>query len=156
MDTTAAAEAPGDQRRFIFALLTAALMLSGGCAASPDLPPLPGSPCLDTGSRPNFVSGQELHEVQGANLYEVLERARPLWLMSHGSRARSLRVATEIAVIADGQYMGDVRTLRSLPAEGVHSVRYLRGNEAAIGYAGFASNRHLEAAIVVDFGCSAV
>ena len=156
MDSTEAPEAPGDQRRFRLVLTAFVALLVAGCAAAPGLPPMPGSSCLASGSRPDFVSGKELREIQGANLYEVLERARPLWVMSDGPRSHSVRVGSEIAVIADGQYMGGVGSLRSLPREGVFSVRYLRGTEASVGYAGFASDQHLEAAIVVDFGCSAV
>lgn len=156
MDSSEALEAPGDQRRFRLLLAALAAFVVTGCATAPGSPPLPGSSCLASGPRPDFVSGKELRDVQGANLYEVLERARPLWVMSDGPRSHGLRVGSEIAVIADGQYMGGVGSLRSLPSEGVFSVRYLRGTEAAVGYAGFASNQHLEAAIVVDFGCSAV
>lgn len=137
-------------------MVVAGALFAAGCAGADPIPPLPGSPCLASGPRSEFVSGDELAALQGATLYELLEKARPLWLFTGGDRARSIRVRTETAVITNGQYLGGLSTLRSLPPRGVHSIRRVTGTRAANGVAGFASDVHIEAAILVSFGCSGV
>jgi hypothetical protein len=91
-------------------------------------------------------------QVPGTNLYDVLQRVRPLWLITDGTRARSVNVATETAVLTDGRYFGDVGSLRQIPVGGVQRIRYLTGSDAANTYAGSLMGRHVDAVIAVEFG----
>jgi hypothetical protein len=121
-------------------------LFSAGCASS-------GANSSDTtlGDR-RSITGEELAELPGANLYDVLQRARPAWLITSGARARSVNVQAETVVMADGRYFGTINSLRLLPVEGIRLVRYLTGSEAANVYAAYLPGRHVESVIIVEFG----
>jgi hypothetical protein len=121
-------------------------LFSAGCASS-------GAASSDStlGDR-RSITGEELAELPGSNLYDVLQRARPAWLITSGARARSVNVQTETVVMADGRYFGTIDSLRLLPVDGIRLVRYLTGSEAGNVYAGYMPGRHVESVIIVEFG----
>ena len=98
------------------------------------------------------ITREELAEVPGTNLYDVLQRARPLWLISSGARTRSVNARVETAVLTDGRYFGGIETLRQLPVAGVNVIRFATGSNAAHTYAGALVGRHVDAVIAVEFG----
>lgn len=100
----------------------------------------------------NTITPEELSEISGTNLYQVVQQARPLWLNRSGSRARSILVPTETVVVTEGRYFGGLGSLRQLPVTGVRSIRRLTGSDVVNTFPSLASGRHVEAAIVVEFG----
>lgn len=110
-----------------------------------------GSPGLEIGDFDSITS-DELMEIPGANLYDVLLRARPLWLMEEGSRTRTVNGRVETAVVTDGRYFGGLGTLRELSVAGVQVVHYATGSDAAHRFAGALVGRHVDAVISVEFG----
>lgn len=102
-----------------------------------------------TASDSRVLTLDELESISVSTAWDVLEQLRPLWLRTTGPRSRSARLVTEVVVVTDGQYFGNLNSLRSIPAAGIREMRYLSGAEATNAYPGLASGRHVEAAIVI-------
>lgn len=96
----------------------------------------------------SVITGEELASTTAVNLYEAIDRLRPLWLLSGGPR--SVVLETEIAVIVDGSYFGSVQTLRGFPLQGVQEIRHIRdAAEAAAAMPRLTTSRVIEAAILI-------
>jgi hypothetical protein len=102
------------------------------------------------GSR--VITEAELATLSVSNAQDVLEHLRPLWLRSAGSRSRSARLTTEVAVVTNGQYFGDLNSLRLIPASTIREIRYMTGPEATNAFPSLASGRHIESAIIIAVG----
>lgn len=123
-------------------LATAALLLLGaGCAS------MGGS---DNGDQ-NVLTGEELREVSANNLHQAVERLRPRWLQSRGSRSLGggTSGADEIAVFRGSSYLGGVDELRSMGTDGIEELRYM---DASLANARLSAPRGISmaGAIVVD------
>jgi hypothetical protein len=93
------------------------------------------------------ISLQELEATRMQNMYDMIERERPRWLLSRP--ARSFHLDTEIVVAVDGRYYGGIESLREFAPETIREVRYMDGPTATATINGLGS-RHVEAAIVLD------
>lgn len=100
-----------------------------------------------TGTDFNRITEEELRETRAVNLYELVERERPRWLISRG--ARSFHLETEIVVAVDRRYYGGVDALRQFKPEEVHEMVYLDGPTATATINGLGS-RHVEGAIALE------
>lgn len=119
-------------------LLGLALAL-GGCATT--------SGTMD-GDR-NLITADELSTTTATSLYEVIDRLRPLWLVTGGRR--SIALETEIVVIIDGSYFGSHESLRGVSPQGVWQIRYIGdAAEAAAAMPRLTASRVVEAAILVS------
>jgi hypothetical protein len=101
-----------------------------------------------TGASPrdrNVISPEEIQDAGVRNAYELVERLRPLWLLSRGDRSTHLE--TNIVVYQDDSMLGNVELLRGIPIELVRSVRSL--DSAQAGRLPGLGGRHVERAIVV-------
>lgn len=94
---------------------------------------------------PDLIELEEILEAEVRTAYELVDLLRPRWFVSRGPR--SLRLRTEIVVYLDGSFMGDVETLRRIPAHTVGSMRALGSAEA--GRLPGIGSRHVERAIMV-------
>jgi hypothetical protein len=130
---------PG-RSRTLFAVGTA--LLVAGCASSG-----PGG-AADVVGNSDVITEEELRAASVADLYQAVERLRPLWLRSRGQR--SFNTPTEIAVIRDNVYFGPLETLRSIPAQTVVRLERVDGSTAASLIPGVINqDRNIEAAILV-------
>jgi hypothetical protein len=117
-------------------------LLAAGCASS-------GGGVTTANS--DVITRQEIEETGVGDLYQAVERLRPLWLRSRGSR--SLTSDTEIAVVRDGSYFGPVESLRTIPAEQVFELEYVDAATVASLLPGRVLSDHvIEAAILVRLG----
>jgi hypothetical protein len=113
----------------------------GGCATSSG---------TMAGDR-NLITEEELASTTATNVYEVIDRLRPLWLHSGGPR--SIALETEIAVIVDGSYFGSLQALRTVSPQGVWRIRYIGdAAEAAAAMPRLTTSRVVEAAILISIG----
>src|SRR6266436_3865091 len=72
------------------------------------------------GQRTDLISRDQIAEVGGArNLYEVVERLRPRWLVVR-SGMRSFSMETEVVVFQGQLFLGTQDALRNLGTEGVY------------------------------------
>ena len=95
----------------------------------------------------DVISGEYLRQTDATNVLEVIERVRPNWLVSRGTR--SMRLETEIIVVLDETYFGGPETLRNFRPEEFRMIRYIDGATATSTFLGIGS-RHVEAAIVLQ------
>jgi hypothetical protein len=132
--------------RVVFSISLVILCLPLGCA-SPGEAGQGGAASRSS----NAISEEELQEVFVPDLYQAVERLRPRWLQSRGSR--SFTGNTEIAVVQDGIYVGDIEQLRAMQTVGVVRLEYLDAATAAAQIAGVVGrDRVIEAAILVSHG----
>jgi hypothetical protein len=76
----------------------------------------------------NLLTRAQLEPFDTSSAYDAVEALRGTWLRTRGRT--SLRVAGEVTVYLDGTRLGGINTLRSIPTEGVSSIRYYDGVEA--------------------------
>ena len=96
----------------------------------------------------DVVTRQELVESGAGDLYQAVERLRPLWLRSRG--IRSFTSDTEIAVLRDGAYFGDIQSLRTIPTDQAFRLEYADAATVASLIPGRVLSDHvIEAAILV-------
>jgi len=82
---------------------------------------------------PNVISREEIQQGRQAgvrDLYELIERDRPLWLQTRNPR--SLQLPTVIAVYHNQMLLGGVDVLRGYQLTSVTSIRYLDAAQAMV------------------------
>lgn len=101
-----------------------------------------------TSSRdPDLIARSEIEASTAQDAYELVQRLRPRWLISRGSR--SLTMSTGILVFVNNSRMGGVDSLRQISRDAITSIRYLDAAQAIAELPGIGSE-HAEAAIVVS------
>lgn len=100
-----------------------------------------------TGKIPERITYEELQSSDAQNAYELVQRLRPRWLQSRGSR--SLTMSTGILVFLNDSRLGGLESLRQISKEGIASMRYLDAAQAIAELPGIGS-QHAEAVIVVS------
>lgn len=98
---------------------------------------------------PNVISREEIQQGRQAgvrDLYELIERDRPLWLQTRNPR--SLQLPTVIAVYHNQMLLGGVDVLRGYQLTSVTSIRYLDAAQAMVLPG--AGSSHFEGAIVIS------
>lgn len=98
---------------------------------------------------PNLISRTEIEQAQAdgvRDLYELIDRARPRWLI--GRNPRSLQLQTVIAVYHNEALLGGIDVLRGYLLVNVTSVRHLDAAQAMLLPG--AGSMHIEGAIVIS------
>lgn len=111
----------------------------GGCASSGGSSP----------SNDPVLTYDEMVGTGAANLYEAVQRLRPLWL--HRRSARSLRLPHEVVVYQGPTFVGSTEVLRQFRLEAVTHLRYLDAATASATLGGYGS-RHVQGAIILHYG----
>lgn len=109
--------------------------------------------CASTGetasrSSSTTLTRGEIASVNVANLYEVVTRVRPRWLVVRGSRAFSGGGEGRIVVYQGTTYLGDIDILRQLDPDYAESMRYLDAATANATLSAVSANVH--GAIVIQ------
>jgi len=99
------------------------------------------------GQRTDTITREQIAELDVRNLYDVVERLRPRWLVVR-SGMRSFSMETEVVVFQGEMFLGTQDALRNLGTEGVYEIRYLDGATAKATLPGL-GDRHVQGAIVV-------
>jgi hypothetical protein len=83
---------------------------------------------------PNLITEQEIAASTESNGFDVVTRLRPMFLKTRG-RSTILAGGSEYAsVFLDGQYYGELGSLRNIVATQIHEIRYLSGPDAVSKY----------------------
>lgn len=102
------------------------------------------------GSRPgmdfNRLTREEILSVEAGDLYTVVERLRPRWLMTRGQR--SFAMSNDVLVYQNQARLGTADMLRQLSPTSVYRLEYLDGVTAANTLPGIGSG-HVEGAIIL-------
>ena len=79
------------------------------------------------------ISAEELQQSVGQDLYTVVQRLRPQWLVVRGGVTAQGRAT--IAVILDGmRQQGSVEILRTMEASDTQEMRFLNARDATTRY----------------------
>ena len=82
----------------------------------------------------NLITEDEIAATPSSNAYEVVAKLRPNFLKTRG-RTTINAVANDRAVVfLDGQYYGNLNTLRNLLATQIREIRYIGGTDAVTQY----------------------
>ncbi|MGD8362546.1 MAG: hypothetical protein PVJ04_14055 [Gemmatimonadota bacterium] len=110
--------------------------------------------CASTGGQsggesvdPNRLTREEILGAEATNLYEVVQRLRPRWLVVRSQR--SFNMETEIVVFQNDMDLGGPDALRQMTPELAFEIEYLEGTRAATALPGLMSGRHIQGAIIV-------
>ena len=130
--------------RNIVSVFFVALVGLGCVSQFAGAPPRGESPLSDY----RVIASSELQSISAAHLYDAIERLRPRWLRR--DTPRSVNIPTEIAVVLDGQYLGDTESLRGVSPLRISRIELLDGPAAAAVIPRLSTGRHVEGAIVVS------
>jgi hypothetical protein len=89
-----------------------------------------------TGRDYNLITQSEITAQNGTNAWDVISHLRPQYLKTRGrTTIQAPSVANEYAsVFMDGQFYGDLNTLRNIASINIRQIRYLPANEAVTRY----------------------
>ncbi|GAC1658264.1 MAG: hypothetical protein NVS4B3_25510 [Gemmatimonadaceae bacterium] len=82
--------------------------------------------------RANVLTDEEIVATNAdvANAYDALARLRPNWLSGHGVTSFNSRVSEFAMIFVDGQPLGEINSLRTIPVYHVAEFRYYDFTEA--------------------------
>ncbi len=140
--------------RLCLALLPV-LVLAGACASGSNRPR--GGPSGD------WITHEELAEVQGVrNMYDVVQRLRPRWLIARGSDGSApveaagrlefggdVRFKEGIVVYQDQTFLGGVGILNQIQPGMYYALRWLPGSVASATLPGLHPDHPVAGAIVL-------
>ena len=89
-----------------------------------------GAPASGIERKSNVISEQEIAETHASNAYEVINRARPTYLRSRGRSTINAGTSEFATVYLDGQAYGNIGTLKNIPAQQIHEIRYYSASDA--------------------------
>lgn len=108
-----------------FFVLTLAAALA--CASS-------GTAGTTVRREPNLITEQEIAASNESNVFDVVNRLRPMFLKTRGRSTINAGGSEYASVFLDGQYYGELGSLRNIVASQIHEIRYLNGPDAVSRY----------------------
>ena len=108
-----------------FFVLTLAATLA--CASS-------GTAATRVQRDPNLITEQEIATSAESNVYDVVSRLRPMFLKTRGRSTINSGGSEYASVFLDGQYFGELGSMRNIVATQIHEIRYLSGPDAVSRY----------------------
>jgi hypothetical protein len=107
------------------------------------------APVEGTGDRSsaNVITAEEIAASDARNLYELVERLRPRWLVARGG-SRSFGNETGVLVYQGQTRLGGAEVLRQFRPDSARRLEYLDGTTAAATLPGIGSG-HVAGAIVI-------
>jgi hypothetical protein len=96
--------------------------------AHPATPAAP-APTPRVRRNPDLITAAEIDGTTATDALNLVQRLRPQWL-----RARAASPGDEVIVYVNGGRLGSARELRSIKAESVGEMRYVRSEEAVARY----------------------
>jgi hypothetical protein len=99
------------------------------------------------GRRSDLLTRDEIMGAEVTNLYDVIDRLRPRWLIVRGTR--SFNMETVIVVFQNDMHLGTTEALKQMTPELAYEIEYMDGARASATLPGITSGQHVEAAIIV-------
>jgi hypothetical protein len=82
----------------------------------------------------NLLTADEIATISVASAYEAVERLRPLFLKTRGRSTINAGGSEYASVFVNGQFYGDLPSLRNIVANEVRDIRYFNGPDAVTKY----------------------
>lgn len=127
-------------------LALALVVLSGAAACAPAA--TEGGPSAASSSRSDVITREELEANASLNMYDLVQRLRPRWLNTRGTRSTS-GTQLELVVYQNLVPLGNVENLRQLRPTMAQRVRFLDAQTASASLPGLGS-RQVAGAIVIE------
>lgn len=128
-------------RHLIRAVSALMVVLAAACAST-------GAAPESTGSSRNVITSEQLLATKQSNLYDAINRLRPMWLRARGISQVTPGIDAEVQVYRETTRLGTVEVLRTLAPQNVARVEYLDPGAAQIRFGRGSPN----GAIVVTVG----
>jgi hypothetical protein len=80
------------------------------------------------------LTADQIAATRESNAYDAVNRLRPLWLKSRGKTSVNTGASEFATVFVDGQYFGDLASLRQLLTAQIKQIKYLNGPNAVTRY----------------------
>ena len=112
-------------KAFARLVLVAAVAGPLGACGPPHLLNTAGPPAR---VNPHYISLAEIQNSGEASAFDVIQTLRPLWLTKRG--AQSIQYDTDILVYLGTAQLGELSTLRQIPAATVASMEFLDAKTA--------------------------
>jgi hypothetical protein len=115
------------------ACIAAAAATPARAQTTPAAPPAaPTTPPAERPRRdPDVITTAEIEAASVENAYDLVSRLRPRWLRGHaGTTNASGAAADPVIVYVNGSRFGEARELRSMKAESVSEMRFVRSEDA--------------------------
>jgi hypothetical protein len=130
-------------------LAFALLALSGTAACAPAATEGgAGGTAAPSSSRSDVISREELEANASLNMYDLIQRLRPRWLNTRGTRTTA-GTQLELVVYQNLVQLGNVENLRQLRPTMAQRVRFLDAQTASASLPGLGS-RQVAGAIVIE------
>ena len=98
-----------------------------GCASS-------GASGARTHREPNLITEQEIESSGETNALDVVTKLRPMFLKTRGRSTVNAGGSEYASVFVDGQFFGELGSLRNINVSQIHEIRYLSGPDAVSKY----------------------
>jgi len=96
----------------------------------------------------NFISKREIESANVGNMFEVIDRLRPMWLTLRAPM-RSFVGDTEVLVFQDNVRLGNLEVLRQIRPDMIESAQFLDASTAQSTLPGISRGQHISGAIVL-------
>jgi hypothetical protein len=83
---------------------------------------------------PNLITEQEIAASAESNGFDAVSKLRPMFLKTRGRSTINSGGSEYASVFLDGQYFGELSSLRNIPANQIQEIRYLNGPDAVSRY----------------------
>jgi hypothetical protein len=93
-----------------------------------------GTTGASTHREPNLLTEQEIAGSGETNALDVVTRLRPMFLKTRGRSTVNAGGSEYASVFVDGQFFGELGSLRNINASQIHEIHYLSGPEAVSKY----------------------
>jgi hypothetical protein len=106
---------------------------TAGCGAKGAPPvPSPTAAAAPARSSSDVISAAEIRPGEHRDVYEAVQRLRPQFLRARGATSiRATSTEENLPVVfLDEQRLGGVSTMRGLPVENVHEIRFIAPRDA--------------------------
>ena len=110
--------------RSVYMLSLAVVM---ACATS-------GTTGAGTHRDPNLITEQEIAASGETNALDAVTRLRPMFLKTRGRSTVNAGSSEYASVFVDGQFYGELGSLRNINVSQIHEIRYLSGPDAVSKY----------------------
>ncbi|HMG12851.1 MAG TPA: hypothetical protein VK571_06735 [Gemmatimonadaceae bacterium] len=112
--------------RSVYMLTLAAVI---ACASSGS-----GTSGTRTHREPNLITEQEIAASGETNALDVVTKLRPMFLKTRGRSTVNAGGSEYASVFVDGQFYGELGSLRNINVSSIHEIRYLNGPDAVSKY----------------------
>jgi hypothetical protein len=82
----------------------------------------------------DIITAEQIAVTHESNAYDAINQIKPLWLKTRGQTSVNTGSSPYASVFVDGQYFGDLASLRQIIAPQIKQVRYLNGPNAVTRY----------------------